>query len=585
MECILAESPQHAVELVRKHATRGDMLAWDTETTGLQVRNGVDYARIIQFSWRPWTAAVIMPVTGPYAAIIRRVFYDAKEMVGHNTKFDVHAMANCDINVLDFFELEQVHDTMWTARLYDERTSAKLKDLAGRYVREDAGASQAALKRLMKKEKWGWDTVPVKYLVEYGGNDAIITGELYDELRPRIDYASEAYLREQKLSPILYRMERIGLYIDSDLLEKASDLQAKDLADARQHLDDIAPGMLPTSPVQVKAQFRKFGVEVPNTTAETMMTTDHELARALLAFRHAHKLLNTYLLPWQKLVAPTGRLHPGFNQLGTATGRFSSSDPNLQNIPRGHVLRDLFAAPEGSKILVADWNQMELRLYAHYAEDENMRAAFLSGDDIYQQAADLLGVPRQIGKMIMLASVYGAGPRTLKKQCISMSVKNAEFELVALLESYDWDELYHRFHSQYRIKELARKCELGARRRGMFDESYIRTWGGRRQRPKLVLSRKEINGRRQEIIIYKDLANSLVQGSSADLMKQALIDVDSAGFGSYLRLTVHDEMVLEVPDEIVEEAQRAVERAMVRNEFVPPLTIGSDYAQRYGEAK
>jgi DNA polymerase-1 len=580
---ILAENPEDAVALVREHATRGDLVAWDTETTGLQVRNGTDYARIVQFSWRPWKVAVVLPATKPYFRIIKRIFEDAAEMVGHNVKFDVHAMANVGVNVLDHFEPNQVHDTMWTARLYDERTSAKLKDLATRYVREDASESQAALKRKMKANGWSWKNVPVKYLVEYGGNDAIITGELFDYLYPQIGYAAEAYLREQKLHPVLYRMERTGLYVDRDLFGRTTAEYEQLYAETRNQIDTLAPNMSANSPVQIKAEFRKRGIELPNTQAQTLSQMDDDLARAIVNFRQVHKLLNTYLKPWDKLIAPTGRLHPWFNQLGTATGRFSSSDPNLQNIPRGHAIRDLFGSPEGNKIIVADWNQMELRMYAHFAEDENMRAAFLSGDDIYQQAADLLGVPRQVGKMIMLASIYGAGPRTLKKQCITMSSNDPE--MVALLESYDWEELYERFHGRYKIKALARQCELAARRRSMIDEAYIRTWGGRRQRPKLVLSRKTVNGRRQEITIYKDLANSLVQGSSADMMKQALVDVDKQGLGEALRLTVHDEMVLEIPEADVEEAKVVIEKVMTHREFIPPLTINVEAADRYGDAK
>jgi DNA polymerase-1 len=196
----------------------------------------------------------------------------------------------------------------------------------------------------------------------------------------------------------------------------------------------------------------------------------------------------------------------------------------------------------------------------------------------------MMGVDRQTGKMIMLASIYGAGPKTLKRQCIAFAYKFDMAEMVPDLLSYDWEDLYRRFHRAYAIKDLARLTELQARRRRMVGEAYIRTLGGRRQRPKFVLL-PPVNGYRQRIEIYKDLGNSLVQGSSADLMKQALIEVDEAGYGDYLRLTVHDEMVAEVPDEKVQAYSEAVTRIMTRNEFVPPLTIGIGHAERYGQAK
>lgn len=560
------------------------LLAFDTETTGLSVRNGLAVPRIIQFSWRPWQIAVVVEVPTDHsdwrARFIQAMVDEADEIVGHNTKFDLHAMANYGYEWAD----KPHHDTMWCARLYDERTSAKLKDLAVRYIRTDAADSQKELKAEMRREGWSWENIPIRALVEYGGNDAIITGELFDFLKPQIEYADEAYRREQRLSPVLFKMERTGLTIDKEMLASTTAEYEEKHAEHVAKLEELAPGLNPNSPQQIKKKLAERGVEVENTQAVTLKQLDDEFAQTLLAYRDLQKTLSTYLHPWAEILDHTGRLHPWFNQLGTATGRFSSSDPNLQNIPRGHVLRDLFIAAPGHQIVVADWNQMELRLYAHYAGDQNMIAAFLSGDDIYQQVADLLGVPRQIGKMIMLASIYGAGPRTIKEQCKTMALSYGMRDLLEEIEGYDWSAMYDRFHKTYQIKALARQCELSARKRAMITEPYIRTWGGRRQRPKIVL-RKPVNGKRPEIAIYKDLANSLVQGSSADLMKQALIDLDDAGYGDYLRLTVHDEVVMEVPDDKVAEVVEVVERTMTRNEFVPPLTADASVAQRYGDAK
>lgn len=579
------KSVEEARAFMRGRAMDTSLLAFDTETTGLEVRNGASVARIVQFSWRPWTEAIVVEVVPEFSPFIDYIFSTFDEAVGHNTKFDMHAMRTAGFHTYEYFGPEQVHDTMWVARLKDERTSAKLKDLATRYLRHDAADLQKDLKRKMSANGWSWEDVPIEFLVEYGGHDAILTGELFDLLYPQIAYAAEAYQREQRLSPVLLRMETVGLNMDHEMLDRTADEYAVIVADKRAALEEIAPGLNPNSPQQIKKRLAERGIVVPNTQAVTLAQIDDDFPKILLDYRSHNKTLGTYLLPWQELTEPTGRLHPWFNQLGTTTGRFSSSDPNLQNITRGHVLRDIFLAPEGSKMVVADWNQMEMRLYAHFAEDQNMTAAFLSGDDLYQQVADLLGVPRQVGKMIMLASIYGAGPRTIKKQCVTMAISEGAQDLLEQIQSYDWSELYGEFHSQYKIKRLAKDCELVARKRSMYDEPYIRTWGGRRQRPKLVLRKQEVNGRRPEVAMYKDLANSLVQGSSADIMKQALIDVDEAGAGEYLRLTVHDEMVAEVPDEYVADIEHLMETTMTRNEFVPPLTAEAGHGQRYGEAK
>ena len=213
-----------------------------------------------------------------------------------------------------------------------------------------------------------------------------------------------------------------------------------------------------------------------------------------------------------------------------------------------------------------------------------MRSAFLEGRDIYQEVADTLGVERQVGKMMMLASIYGAGAATIKRQAINMAYALGMEDLIPTLRDYDWDDLHSRFHYKYNIRNLSDLCELQARRRGALGEPYIMTTGGRRQRPKRV-KLKPVNGYRQTVFIFKDLANSLVQGSSADMMKQALIETAEAGYLSYMRLTVHDEQVLEVPLDKVEEVSETINRLMTRNEYVPPLTVGADTARRYGEAK
>lgn len=593
MKSVLAESPREAYEKF-KELVNHSMLAWDTETTGLQVRNGYDSPRIIQFAWRPWGEALVVPVTDEFIPFIEYVFSQAEHMVGHNVKFDMHAIANAGINVMDFFSNYQVHDTLWIARLYDERTSAKLKDLGTRYLRDTAAKEQAKLKRMMKKHGYTWENVPVSYLVQYGGEDAIMTGQLFDLLYPKISFAYEAYKREQRLQPILFNMERTGLTVDREMLDSQAEKYSRMADEAEAFMDNMMDGLNPRSPMQVKAAMRDLGLAVPNTRAATLhkIAGGYQdppeqaqlLAQKMLEYRGSHKIYSTYLSSWQELVKPTGRLHPWFSSMGTKTGRFSSSDPNMQNVKRGHELRDIFIAKPGHKMVVADWNQMELRLYAHFAEDENMRAAFISGDDIYQQAADLLGVSRQVGKMIMLASIYGAGPRALKSQCINMALKEGNFSELEVLEGYNWGSLYDKFHSKYRIKQLAQKTETVARSRLIDGDAHIRTVGGRRQRPKLIY-KKKVNGRRRKITIFKDLANSLVQGSCADMMKESMIEVAEAGALEYLRLTVHDEMVAEVPDDEVEEVKELMKDKMYRGQFIPALTVEASHAERYGDAK
>lgn len=585
----LVTSIAEAEEVVSQYLD-AEVIAFDTETTGLQVRSGHhDYGRTVQFSLRPWSDAVVFEMTDRYRSYIDRIFAQAPQVVAHNLKFDVHVMETfLGWRSWDVRPPRRHHDTVWVARLHDERDKARLKALAVKYLQDDAADEQTKLKRLMTKHDWTWATVPIKHLIEYGGNDAIITGKLFDLLYPRITYSADAYAREQDLAPVLYRMERSGLLVDEDLLDTVISEESEKVEAALFKLQEAAPGVNFNSSIQLKGLLRDLGHDIDNTQAETLkrilFNTGDEFIASLLAYRKAAKTLSTYASPWKELLTPEGRLHPSFNSLGAQTGRMSSDHPNFQNVTRGHTLRDVFTAAEDSKMVVADWDQMELRLYSHFATDENMRAAFISGDDIYLQVADLLGVPRPVGKMLMLASIYGAGPRTIKRQALKMAYDFNLEHLIPEIEAYDWKALYQRFHNSYAIKDLARLCELSARRRGMFGDPYIRTLGGRRQRPKLI-TLPAVNGHRQIVPTYKDLANSLVQGSSADLMKQALIETDQAGLGDYMRLTVHDEQVLEVPDAEVDDARATLEKIMTRDEFVPRLTVNADAAQRYGDAK
>lgn len=591
MSVLLVRSEADAIEAgksFRQAVERGDdLLAFDTETTGLLVRSGLqDYGRTVQFSWRPWTEAVVFEMTGQWRRFINRFFELAGELVGHNTKFDIHVMETFGVPLYDMFKPHEVHDTVWLSRLYDENPRPQLKPLADLYIGEDSSEEQAALKRAMNKHGWDWATVPVEELVQYGGTDSIITGKLYDFLRPQIGYAEDAYRREQELAPIVYRMERTGLLVDQAVLTEVIEEETRNLADAEAEVERLSPGLNPNSPKQLKAALEARGRIVADTTASTLKALDDDLARAVIRVRESSKTLNTYARPWREVMSPEGRVHSSLNQMGTRTGRFSSSEPNFQNISKTHRLRECIVAGPGNVLVVADWQQMELRLYAHFAQDENMRAAFLAGEDIYQQVADILGLSRTIGKMVMLASIYGAGPKTLGEQVVAMAWKYGMDDLVPELMGLDWKDVHQRFHKAYGIRDLARATEeVAKRRRDLTGEAFITTIGGRRQRPKTVVLPPLPSGWRPTKLVFKDLANSLIQGSSADLMKESIIAMDRLGYGDYLRLTVHDEMVLEVPEPEAEEVAEAVKRVMTRTEFTPPLTAEVSIARNYLDAK
>jgi len=237
-------------------------------------------------------------------------------------------------------------------------------------------------------------------------------------------------------------------------------------------------------------------------------------------------------------------------------------------------------------LVVADYEQMELRQFAHYATDERMRSAFLAGKDSYQQVADLLGVDRFIGKTITLASQYGAGWVTTRRQAIKLAFTLGQEHRVPELEALDWKDVMAKFHANYKVEHIKELCERQAQRRGLAGgEEYVRTVGGRRMRPKLIVQPATDTRPACIIPVYKDLPNSLIQGSCADIMKESIIAIGDAGYGEAMRLTVHDEIVMEVPEDQGQSTLAEVSALMHRREYVPELSVSGDIGTRYGDAK
>ena len=608
-EVVFVDTHEKAMECWAAVKAAPGLLYWDTETTGLLVRSGSqDIGRLLQISVRPWDKAWAFDIrTTEWRGDLQNIFWEADAICAHNTKFDLHVTATYGIHLLEMFDYSNIYDTVWLAHFHDERESRALKDLGSKYLGMDAASEQRKLKKLMADNKWNWETVPLRHLVEYGGMDTILGGQLFDLLYPRVEpYATEAIRREQRLLPYVYAMERNGIRIDVDGLQamKAQQAQAMDEALAtlaeifgrevvpKSHRDKKDALNL-ASGAQLTMAFRKLGAAIDNTQAVTFHKlaatgTDgvREAATALLAYKHAAKLLSTYLEAWERDITEDGRIHPSFNTLGTVTGRFSSSGPNFQNVSKADGLRNLIIADDAAQtMVVADYEQMELRQFAHYAEDERMRAAFISGDDLYQQAADVMGVTRDIGKMITLASQYGAGWKKTKEQAIAFAYKLGQSERVPELHELDWQGTMEKFHKAYRVRHLQWLTEAQAQRRGNYGEMYVRTFGGRRMRPKLMTHNRGEGLQPVKIQIFKDLGNSLIQGSCADIMKESIIAVGEAGYGDNMRLTVHDELVLSVPTADAPKVLAEVLQIMERKEYVPELTATGDIAFRYGKAK
>jgi len=409
---------------------------------------------------------------------------------------------------------------------------------------------------------------------------------------------------ELPLVPVLAEMEYTGIRVDPDELDRQRLRLEDELARLRKQILDCAPGPLnPDSPKQLAAALfndpeadppgmgltpvkkRKTG---PSTDQEVLEKLDRDpevmtpLPGLVLEYRQLAKLVSTYLLSLKDSINPrTHRIHSKFNQVGTATGRLSSNDPNLQNIPirteTGREIRRAFIPEEGFQFVTADYSQVELRLLAHLSGDEGMQSAFHAGEDIHRAvAAEVFGVPiddvtkdqRSAAKMVNFGIVYGVTPYGLARR-LDQDVARAS----RIISDYK-----NRFKG---IETFLESCVEEAQEKG-----FVETMRGRRRQI------NDINSpNRQTRAMAERLAiNSVVQGSAADLIKIAMIDVD-AGLkeidpGARLILQVHDELVLECPLESSQSVRNyLVERMESAMKLDVPMVVDASISSNWYDAK
>jgi DNA polymerase-1 len=403
---------------------------------------------------------------------------------------------------------------------------------------------------------------------------ADVTLELCRRMEPLVDARGlrELYASiELPLAGVLARMERAGVRIDAAELKRLSDLMVRDIARLTQEIHSLAgkPFNI-ASPQQLgRVLFEDLGLPAPgksgksksiSTAADVLdqLAADHEIVRKVLAFRQLSKLKGTYVDALPALIDPeTGRLHTSFNQAGAATGRLSSSNPNLQNIPirteLGREIRAAFVPREGWSLLVADYSQIELRLLAHLSRDPLLMEAFRNGEDIHTRtASEVLGVPplmvtpeaRRDAKAVNFGIVYGISAFGLAGQ---LGISRGE------AEKY----IRHYFERYAGVRRFLDATIAEVRQTGV-----TRTIFGR-ERPIPDINSGNPNARG---FAERTAVNSPLQGAAADLIKLAMVRVDAAlaagGLRSTMLLQVHDELVFECPPGEVEDLTRLVKREM-----------------------
>lgn len=592
-----AEQLQAWVERLQQ----ADLISFDTETDALDAMR----ARLVGISLavEPGRAAYI-PVGHDYPGApaqlpmqqvldaLRPVLQDpAKKKLGQHGKYDLHVLRRHGVQVqgyhddtmLESFVLNSTatrHDMDSLALRYLGYSTIKFEDVAGK------GAKQIPFSQ-----------VGIDEASRYAAEDADITLRLHHALQPQLlaEPALESVYRgiEMPLVPVLASIEANGVRVDTDELRRQSQDLSSHMLAAQQKATELAGRSFNLdSPKQLQAVLfdeLKLPAVVktpkgqPSTNEEALeaIADQHELPRVILEYRGLAKLRSTYTDKLPEMVNPdTGRVHTSYHQSGAATGRLSSSDPNLQNIPirteDGRRIRRAFIAPEGFQLLAADYSQIELRIMAHLSEDPGLVRAFEQGADVHRAtAAEVFGrtleevTPneRRAAKAINFGLMYGMSAFGLAR---NLGIDRGQAQ--------DYVALY--FSRYPGVRDFMERMRQQAR-----DQGYVETLFGRR------LYLNDIHARNQGLRAGAERAaiNAPMQGTAADIIKRAMVDVDQwlrdSGAPARMILQVHDELVFETESSFVEDLRlQVVERMSQAAKLRVPLVVDTGVGNNWDEA-
>ena len=547
----------------------------DTETTSIRPR----FAELVGLSvaWGTGKACYI-PVRAPEGdrvldlkAVVERLaplWSDTKiAKGGQNLKYDVIVFRNAGLALRGI-----AFDSMVADYLLDPgRRSHSLDDLSRRYLNHET----IPLSQLIGKGKDERciDEVPVEQVADYAAEDADVPFRLWEELTPRLEEESlrELYDKlEIPLVEVLADMEYIGIHVDIDQLRTLQNEFDQKLSQLRTEIHRLAgePFNVESPKQLAEVLFDKLGLP-PVKKTKTGRSTDvdvlsqlaglHPLPEKMITYRQFAKLKNSYVDTLPDLVHPeTGRIHTSFRQDVAATGRLSSSDPNLQNIPvrtaEGRAIREAFCVESPDWVfLSADYSQIELRVLAEYSGDAGLQTAFREGRDIHTQvAAQVFGVSleevrpeqRRRAKAINFGIIYGQSPFGL-----SRALGIARHEAAAFIDAY-----FARFPGVSAfIEEVLESCR---------EQGHVTTWMGRKRHITGIRSAAARGGGRQRNLPERIAVNTVIQGTAADLIKQAMLDVwrelRTTGSTARLLLQIHDELLFEVPRDDLAELEELV---------------------------
>ncbi|MBT8040777.1 MAG: DNA polymerase I, partial [Gammaproteobacteria bacterium] len=510
---------------------------------------------------------------------------------GQHIKYDMNVLSLYDISVrgasfdtmLESYVLNSTgsrHDMDSLALKYLGLRTTKYEDICGK------GAKQIS-----------FSEVEVEKATDYAAEDADITLKLHRRLWPELEAVPNLQIVfeeiERPLIPVLARMEQTGVLIDGEQLAAQSRELAKQIEEleAAAHKAAEQPFNLGSPKQLQEILFEKQGLPVirktpkgqPSTAEDVLqeLAADYELPQLVLKYRSLSKLKSTYTdkLP-QQINPRTGRVHTSYHQAVAATGRLSSSDPNLQNIPirtpQGRRIREAFVAPPGSLVMACDYSQIELRIMAHLSGDEGLLKAFRDGVDVHRATAgEVFDVPydtvnsdqRRAAKAINFGLMYGMSAFGLARQ-LNLSRGEAQVYMDTYFERYPGVQGFME-----RTRETAR------------ENGYVETLFGRR----LYLPDIKASNMQRRQASERAAINAPMQGSAADIIKRAMITVDdwlqTEKPDARLVMQVHDELVFEVAENALEELRDAVEQRMsAAAELDVPLVVDTGHGKDWDTA-
>ncbi|TCJ94757.1 DNA polymerase I [Volucribacter psittacicida] len=509
--------------------------------------------------------------------------------IGQNFKYDLSILARYGIHVQGF-----AFDTMMESYVLDSTGRHNMDELAKRYLGHHTIPFEAIAGK--GKAQLTFDQIPIEQASEYAAEDADITMKLHQTLWQKLaDYPSLLELYQQIELPlirVLSRMEQRGVLIDGNTLAKQSQEISQKLTALEQQAYELAgqPFNLASTKQLQEILFEKLGLPIlkktpkgaPSTNEEVLeeLAFDHELPKILVEHRGLSKLKSTYTDKLPLMInANTGRVHTSYHQAVTITGRLSSSDPNLQNIPirneEGRRIRKAFIAKQGYKIIAADYSQIELRIMAHLSGDEGLTSAFAAGKDIHRStAAEIFDIPleqvnseqRRSAKAINFGLIYGMSAYGLARQLGIPRGKAQDY----------MDRYFQRYP---KVQQFMQDIQQKAKQQG-----FVETLFGRRLYLPDINSSNGLRRKGAERVAI----NAPMQGTAADIIKRAMIAIDQATQDDdniQMIMQVHDELVFEVKENFVEKYTALIQSLMEQATTLSvPLIVDVGVGDNWEEA-